>query len=303
MDRSVLLRNAALAVILVAVLLAMAAVTVMVWGIGRFVSAPDRWVIGDVKLQPVIVDEKESLLLKPGDALRIRVVSADVSVSDGEGDSIGCWFHGTVSTTSSDNVPHLKVNRSGNTVEVLVEWEDRPRRGAVRDDTNLEISLPRAYGGDLSARSVSGGIELESHDYSSLKLETVSGRIEAAGVSARTLNLDSTSGAIDISAQAGDVDARTVSGGVALDLRDAPARAAVETVSGSVRMEMPPAAAFSLDARSVSGSLSCGFPLEGPGSSAGPGQRSLRGKHGSSTAPITIRTVSGSADITPGAGA
>jgi len=272
--------------------------------------------IGSTQGSGVSVNARKSLPLEKTDRIEVGVVSTDVVIRAGEGDSIEAWFHGTVSAPSPDNIPHLRVDRRGNTVRAIVEWKNRPTTSGWRGDTILEVSVPSKYTGALSAESVSGDMKLEDHDYEQLMLKTTPGDIEvdsvkAARLDARTTSGDasvrklttehvefySVSGDVDMRAITGDARVHTTSGDVELSFARAPGTVAVETISGDVRLRMPSDAGFTLDARSTSGEVTCDFPITITGSHKGVGENSLAGQVGSSKGNITVRTLSGDIGI------
>lgn len=271
---------------------------------------------GSGRLSGMPVDEKKSLEMKQADRIDIRTVSTDIIVHACEGDSVKFRLHGTVSTSSPGNMPHLKVSRNGNTVQAIVEWKDRPVFSGWRDETRLEISVPSKYSGTLLAESVSGDITPGNPDYKQLTLKTISGDIDADAVRAASLEIETTSGDASIrelttdrvkfctvsgdfkaDAVTGDVDAHSTSGDTDMSFTKVPGRVEVKTISGDVHLAMPSDAGFALDARSTSGDVTCDFPIAITSSHQGAGENSLAGTVGSGKGSISVKTVSGDIGI------
>lgn len=238
---------------------------------GLRINEPDR-------AFDVAVDERKSLPLTNINRIVIKVVSENITIRETSGNDITAWFHGSVSSALPGDMPRLEVSQQGDTAEIRIERKQHTPFGWTSNDTVLEVGIPKQYTGKLSVKGVSADITVGSHDYTELALKTVSGNIEADAVT-------------------GDVDAHSVSGGVALTFTKMPGSIAVETVSGDIRLGMPANTGFKLDAHSVSGSVTCDFPITLTNSQGG-GGHNLAGTVGSGKGAVTARTVSGKIGIT-----
>ena len=72
--------------------------------------------------------------------------------------------------------------------------------------------------------------------------------------------MDTVSGSLQLSGEADHVSFDGVSGGMALDLLTAPQKISTDTISGSIRLNLPQDASFSVELDSVSGKLDNEFP-------------------------------------------
>ena len=74
------------------------------------------------------------------------------------------------------------------------------------------------------------------------------------------MDVDTVSGSLQLSGEAHRVNFDGVSGGMTLDLLVAPQKISTDTISGSIRLNLPQDAAFSVELDSVSGKLDNEFP-------------------------------------------
>ena len=169
--------------------------------------------------------------------------------------------------------------------------------------------------GDVNAQAGSGGIEAHAVT-GRLELRTGSGSIRALGI-AGSISASTGSGGItlDLSAaeqgSAMDAEAHTGSGSIEVDGVAGSLRAStgsgsikaggnpagnwsINTSSGSVSLEMSPSAAFDLHARTASGRIGVGPPVEVQGEV---GRNELRGKVRGGGSLVEVRTSSGSISV------
>jgi len=142
----------------------------------------------------------------------------------------------------------------------------------------------------LEAETVSGNLALEdSTGAESVSVNTVSGGMELTDLSAGELSLDTVSGACKLTGQADELTVSTISGDIAASLKANPKEVDMDSVSGALKLELPPTSGFTVEYDSVSGNFTCGFSTEDLG-----GHRLRCGDGG---ADIRMNTTSGSMDI------
>ena len=264
------------------------------------------------------VDERKSLPLDGVAEIAITAVSEDIRIVEGTGDSVEAWYHGTVGTSRSDAVPRLVAERRGSTAELRVERNRPMSIGFFWSDLSLEVKVPKGYAQKLSAKTVSGNIDVADHGYAGLALSTTSGdmrigAVSAAGFSAHTVSgellaasvasqasdITSVSGDVDVKSITGDMTVHTTSGEVTLGFAATPARFDGESTSGDIMIRLPRDAQFTLDARSTSGEVVCRFPITISESRKGGGSHVLSGAVGAGAGAVSVRTVSGEIRIEP----
>lgn len=240
-------------------------------------------------------DDSKSLPIEGVVTLDVSAVSAHIRITYEDVSRIEAHFYGTASIMGGSPSPELTVAVDGDVAKVYAE----PRGGSsyriLRSNLALDVKVPAGFDGNLIVKGVSGGIEVGDFRASSFdaddvsggitignalikgafRANTVSGRIEAESIEAETINLG------------------TVSGRVAPGRVWGSASMKMDSISGAVELEVPSDKGFRLKANSVSGSISCGLPVDIETSSP----RNLVGKVGDGSSLLDITTVSGSIRI------
>ena len=155
---------------------------------------------------------------------------------------------------------------------------------------DLELTDVRA-GGALTARTVSGDIDIKKVRAPRLEVKSFSGAVALAGVESRRVEVETVSGPV------------AFDGSLASD-----GRYGVRSHSGRILLTVPDGSAFELEAESFSGGLRSDVPiLAGPGGAVrqatilGRGYRAIRGTAGGRTGTrLELSTVSGDIVISDG---
>lgn len=188
-------------------------------------------------------EETRRLVISSAGATRLRLTNrwGDVRLSGTEGNEIlvtaaisawGADANDAATIAQSVALSHYRQE------ETIVLQTDLPQSGHMRFKVDFEIELPRALAVDM--RSMSGDIALSS----------LSGGAQAVNLSGNIIIQDS-SGSLRVESKSGDIDLMRTEGEVR-----------ARTVSGDVNLEQ--IRSVSLDARTVSGNLSCDItPQEG----------------------------------------
>ncbi|MGH9201873.1 MAG: DUF4097 family beta strand repeat-containing protein [Vicinamibacterales bacterium] len=169
--------------------------------------------------------------------------------------------------------------------------------GDVSVTATPNLALAKTVSGDVIAKDIGGA--------SLLTLSTISGSVIATGLNVRELECGSVSGDVRIAGvQVERALAKSVSGSIEFD---APlsrgGRYEFTTHSGNVRLVLPAAPGFELDANSFSGSIRSDLPVTlRPGSDSddrrrGTSRRAIRGAYGDGSALLSVRSHSGSVVI------
>jgi lia operon protein LiaG len=258
------------------------------------------------------VDERASLPLTGIDQVTVSGVSEDVRVTEGAGDTLEVWFHGTVGAGSRDAIPRLVAENTGSTAGIRLDRKQGVAIGFFWSDLVLEVSVPKGFAGKLSVQGASSDIDVADHAYADLALSTTSGDVHVGAVDAARFAMRTTSGDLDvraitsqhsdISSVSGDVNVKsiagdavvhTTSGTVKLTFASVPPRLDASSTSGDVTVRLPPDAQFLLDARAVSGDVTCRFPITIAETRTGGGKHVLSGAVGTGTGTVAVTTVSG----------
>ena len=192
--------------------------------------------------------------------------------------------------------------------DVTVEAVDGETRvetvsGDVRLTSLARLVAVESFSGDLELTDVRAG--------DALTARTVSGRIDIQKVRAPRLEVKSFSGAVALREWSlGDSKVETVSGAVTFDgVLAADGRYEIRSHSGSILLTVPDGSGFELEAESFSGSLRSAIPVvAGPGDPTrratvlGAGSRAIRGTAAGGGGRLDLFTVSGDIAISTGEG-
>jgi DUF4097 and DUF4098 domain-containing protein YvlB len=186
---------------------------------------------------------------------------------------------------------HVDIQKQGDRLVI----EEKHDRGFLRNLGTVSFRMTVPAGVKvIEAHSVSGSIDVTGVSPGvDQVLSTVSGSVSTER--ARNLDVYSTSGHISFSSSGSTLSARSVSGSIdgTIDSLPAGGTARVSTVSGSVSLTAFAALDAALALHSVSGSVSCDFPV----TISEQKRNRLNGKIGSGSATVDIGTVSGSISI------
>jgi len=157
--------------------------------------------------------------------------------------------------------------------------------GSVSFDVKVPSSIKK-----IRANNISGNIDIENMGAGvEQSLETVSGRIDTER--SGDLRAKSISGAIHFASAGRDLDINSVSGRVQGEILGLDPGGSVEinTISGGVQLEIFSGFDADLRLQSVSGSVSCEFPVQ----IVEQKRNKLEGTVGDGTIPFEVETVSG----------
>lgn len=222
------------------------------------VQSTDRWSVSG----PQVIE------LADVHRLRIQLIGGRVDVVAHDGDGLRLEVAGV------EGQP-LDVVRHGDTLDVShpqLGWEsllDKVRvSGRSRDAAQVSVAVPRGTAVELGTVSAEGLLAGTSAD---AEVRTVSGSLVLDGVSA-PVRVRTVSGDVDVRGQDGPLTAnavsgsltlsgaglhelsvKTVSGDVAADLQQVPARVDLTSVSGDLTLRLPNGAGYDLQVRTVSG--------------------------------------------------
>ncbi len=242
------------------------------------------------------VDESGELAAAGIDALSISGISADITVRYEDSDAIKAHFYGDIHLLSGSPEAHLAMTVDGGTAKIEVEPRGVTTYRIGTGDLKLDVIVPISLKAALAVQGVSGRVVLMGDvDVDSVDLNTVSGSISAdkAKVSG-TFEVNTVSGSIDI----GDVAAsryvaNSISGSVTASKVTGANVIKLGSISGRVDLGLPSDAQFDISASSVSGKVSCSFPVVIESST----DKKLVGRVGNGDTNIDITTVSGSISI------
>ncbi len=259
-----------------------------------------RWSIPDFRgawgnMRPSIGgpvrEEKDEKVAGDFTELEVRSIGGAIEIS---GTSPGGVNVHSVKTAlfsnAADNV-RVEIRKEG--ARLVVEEKHEPRFFFPTGTISFQVTIPRGVK-LIDAHSVSGSISV--HDVLpgiDQSLGTISGSVSTSR--ARNLSASSTSGRIQFTSDGASLNARSVSGSIdgEIDSLDKGGSARLSTVSGSVALSAFPALDARISLHSVSGRVSCEFPV----SITEQKNNRLEGNIGAGAATVDAGTISGSISI------
>lgn len=183
--------------------------------------------------------------------------------------------------------PRSPIARSGKVLKQLTVLvpTGHPLARLKVESVSAAVRVTGISAGEADVESVSGNISLNRLSAAELDLETVSGTLESVASAADRLTLESVSGKIELAGSYGQVRGSTVSGSMQIAPGAGVSAVDLESVSGSVTIDIPPEVGFFLEYSTVSGGVDTDFETSG-----GKGHMT----HQNGGADFQVETVSGS---------
>lgn len=223
--------------------------------------------------------------------VEIRNVAGSIEVIGAANGPVKVHSVKTAPSRASLDALRVDIQKQGGRL-VIEEKRDAPPAG-WRGSIDFTVTVPRSVT-VVRARSVSGSVTVRDAGTGVDQwLNTVSGSISTNG--SRDLRVGTTSGSIDFVSAGKTLEARSVSGSIegTIDAIEKGGSVSMRTVSGSVRVDAFADLDASLDLHSVSGTVSCDFPV----SIVDQRRSRLQGRIGQGSIPVEIRTTSGRISI------
>lgn len=217
--------------------------------------------------------------------------------------------------------------------KVIAVAGKRQHEGPIPEDMFLDIYIPEKYGENLSINLLSGDVKMDSFDLASFIYSNRSGKLETEKISANNISMNTYSGNINIKKidakeleikslsaainmewcttkkariqnssgsiilknSSGNFDLKGKSGKVMVDYKEFENQNInIETLSGSVILELPKTAEFFIEAETSSGKFQTDFPIK---MAEDTDKRNIRGEVGGKNNKVSIKTSSGSMKI------
>ncbi len=225
-------------------------------------------------------------------AVEVRNVAGSIDVT-GSSTASGVAVHSVKSARTQAGMDGVRVEIQKQGDRLIIE--EKHDAGFLRSigTMSFRVTLPAGVK-VFEAHSVSGSIDVSGIPAGvDQTLSTISGSVSTTA--ARNLDISSTSGHISFASSGSTLNARSVSGSIdgTIEALGPSGSARLNTVSGSVSINAFAGLDAALSLHSVSGSVSCAFPV----TITDQKRNRLRGTIGSGAASIDIGTVSGSITI------
>jgi hypothetical protein len=222
--------------------------------------------------------------------VEVRNVAGAIEISGRDGDGVGVHSEKNAPSQAALDALKVRIQPQGN--RLIIE-EVREPSFMSRGSITFRVSIPKSVR-LVEAHSVSGSVTISGVQPGiDQVLYTVSGSVSTSETG--DLDVSSTSGSIEFNFAGKDLKANTVSGSINGDIDSIEAAGSVrlKSISGSVEVAAFPSLQASVSLSSVSGGVSCGFPITIEEQK----RNFLRGKIGSGAVPVDISTVSGRISI------
>ncbi len=222
--------------------------------------------------------------------IEIRTVAGSIDVSSGGAGGVQVHSVKTARSTNAMQAIHVDIQAQG---DRLVIQEKRDRIINSSGSISYTVLIPAGVT-SIVADSISGSIEAaDAGPGIDVNLHTISGRIHSG--LARDLRAETISGRIEFASEGKRIEAKTVSGSIEADIRAVAEGGSISmsTISGSVRMNAFAELDAELSLHSLSGRVSCDFPV----TASVQKNNTLEGRIGGGRIPVTISTTSGSISI------
>jgi DUF4097 and DUF4098 domain-containing protein YvlB len=219
--------------------------------------------------------------------LEIRNVSGPILIEGWNQDYVQVHYVKRARTSKYLEEFEIEIEPQGTRLSIRPIY--RKITGSPFGSVSFDLKVPTSIV-EIRANNISGSIKIENTGAEvDQALETVSGRIETER--SGSLTAKSISGAISFASTGETLDINSTSGRIHGEILalDPGGSVDIDTVSGAVDLEVFPELDADLKLQSVSGSISCDFPVQITEQK----RNKLEGTVGDGTVPFDVRTVSG----------
>ncbi len=242
------------------------------------------------------VDESADLDTLGLTGVDISSVSAVITIKYQDVPTITAHFWGDVGLLGSSIVPKLSIETEDGIAKIEVEPRDIFSYRLKVSDLVLDVVIPISFEGSLEASSVSGPLFLEGGAKATdINLDSVSGRVSVGEVFVSgTFKAHSVSGRIETEhVSCSSYVASTVSGRIDANRVTEAKDININSISGGILLGLGDGEQFTIKASSVSGHVSCDFPMVVESSTT----KKLVGRVGDGSLNVELTTVSGSINV------
>ena len=257
-------------------------------------SMPDLrgpWVDQQASAGGPLREEKDEEIAGDFTEIEVRSIAGAVDIAGTSAGGVNVHSVKTAPTARAADNLHVEIRKEG--ARLVVEEKHEPRFFIPAGSISFQVTIPRGVK-RIDAHSVSGSINV--HDVLpgiDQDLSTISGSVSTSR--AHNLGASSTSGGIQFVSDGGALNARTVSGSIdgEIDSLEKGGMAKLSSVSGSVTVRAFPALDARISLHSVSGRISCDFPV----TISEQKNNRLEGTIGAGAAQMDAGTISGSISV------
>lgn len=233
------------------------------------------------------------------DGLTIETVFESVEVTREARDDIEIRLTGTYTAPLDTEMPKIRIHElDSGRVEIDIDRGLTLPHSFKSTNLRLMVKIPETLSGDLELQSVSGAVKLRSPGSApfagNVTAGSVSGRVYVEGLDARAVDLYSTSGTAEFIGSADQLDVKTVSGEILLNLTALRGDGYISSTSGVIGMTTEQSLNHEIKIKTTSGELE----LERPEANVKISEdRRIEATAGSGQFTLELSTVSGDVSV------
>lgn len=273
------------------------------------------------------VSEEKSFAMKEIHEIQVTISSAPVHIIRTKaGSELKFHYHGKA-------MQELKLEAERNQQTVVVGVKRKYETLPIPEDMFLDIYIPEDYGKNLSLKTSSGKVKMDSLELENFTLNTSSGGLEAEQLNAQktsittssgelsikkidtkelelkgsssAINVDEcivknaemalTSGSITLKNSSGNFDFNGTAGSVLISYKKFENQnVSIATTTGSVTLELPGSAEFMVEAKTTTGNIQSDFAIPSAGNID---KKQVVGQIGTKNNKVSLKTTTGSIHI------
>lgn len=192
--------------------------------------------------------------------VELNLVSEDITLEPISGEEFVFNLSGYYPRSESGEYPQLKLDESGNTLTVYIEYpQKRYIFGINSMESKIHVGIPKKYHENFRIDVVSGEVQIENVNFRNFKIESVSGNIEIRESDFFEGDFGTVSGEIFVYNSGNVTSIETVSGNVEIEDFEVIKDVRIGTVSGEVKLDLIENDSIDLEFESVSGNLENSF--------------------------------------------
>lgn len=241
------------------------------------------------------IDDSKNLSIDGIKQIQINTVSIDINVTAVDTNEVYAHLYGDSTSSRANKYPKLIAKIENSKLIVKIQEPFIISIGNMHNNLKLDVSIPKAYAGDLDINTTSGDTNIDSLNLNYYKHNSVSGNLVFDKLMSKDSKLSTVSGNFTLTAISGNLSFNSVSGDLSVNYPSFNNNLNIDTTSGDSKIILPENAEFYLDFDSVSGDANCSFPLVTDGRQKRAG---LKGGVGSEKNEIHVSSVSGDLYIT-----
>ncbi|MEM1486265.1 DUF4097 family beta strand repeat-containing protein [Oscillospiraceae bacterium PP1C4] len=209
------------------------------------------------------VNDEKSFSVDGITSLQVNMTKEQIRIIQTQTNDVRLHYHGT----SKQN---LKLSTEASNRTVIIG--STRTTNLMQEDLYMDIYLPKSYEAKLIIHTTSGNVTSEKIQAETMTINSTSGKI-ALNDCAGNLNLKASSG--DISAAYNIFGKQDIN---------------ITATSGSIRLQLPSTAEFSLEAKTSTGKLYSDFSVKGD-------SKTMTGQIGTNSNKVAVQTSTGSINL------